>query len=326
MTRGLLALLACLIAGPGTAQGYKAPRTPLGQPDLQGVWTTHFILPLEARDDTPALVVSEAESKVLARRIAEEQARYGVNYHDPEIPALNFAMAEHGMAIVRGERRTRQIVQPADGRVPWTPAALREVRRIESMLRDEVDPPIAADHPEQRPAAERCLSLGAPPTGALNELSPRLVVQTRDHVVIQTEYGADVRIIPFAREHRPAPMRDPLGDSIARWKGETLVIETIRLPANSRIRIFPFLLVPSNATVIEKYTRIAEDELLYQYTVIHPGMYSGPWLAEYSLYPQKQPMYEFACHEGNYSLPNIMAGQRELEKRARAAGGGPGRE
>jgi len=128
--------------------------------------------------------------------------------------------------------------------------------------------------------------------------------------VIHTEYGDEARIIPLAAEHKPKALHTPLGDSIARWEGETLVVETIGLPANDRVRFFSNLVVPEHATVIERFTRVAENELLYQYTVEEPSTYTAPWLAEYSLYQTSQRMFEHACHEGNHSLPNILLAQR----------------
>ena len=107
--------------------------------------------------------------------------------------------------------------------------------------------------------------------------------------------------------------------SKAVWEGKTLVIETIGMPAKDEIRPFPTLFVQPTAKVIERYTRVSKTELLYQYTVVDPAIYTAPWLAEYSLFASSKPIYEFACHEGNYSLPNILAGARRAEQQAAAA-------
>jgi hypothetical protein len=170
-----------------------------------------------------------------------------------------------------------------------------------------------------RPNWERCVvGWGQPPVTSTSDINPREIVQTKDAVVVLTEYGPDVRIIPFTDQHGSLAMAGPLGDSIAHWEGDTLVIETIGLPAKDAIRPFPTLFVSASAKVIERYTRIAKNELLYQYTVVDPSIYTKPWLAEYSLYPSGKPIYEFACHEGNYSLPNILAGARRREQDAAA--------
>jgi hypothetical protein len=135
--------------------------------------------------------------------------------------------------------------------------------------------------------------------------------------VLHQEYGDDARIIPFTDKHRATNLRNPMGDSIAHWEGETLVIETINLHPQDTTRVFPTLFISRRSKIIEKLTRVSAKELLYQYTIEDPAFYTAPWLAEYSFYATDKKMYEFACHEGNYSLPNIMRGQRLAEERAR---------
>ena len=183
------------------------------------------------------------------------------------------------------------MVQPADGMLPLTPRARGQMRFIEQ----------APAHPD-RAAVPDGRSRAAAELGALRgglgpaadrltgDINPRQIVQTRDAVVILTEYGPDLRIIPFTRQARPARRAAPLGDSIARWEGDTLVIETIGLPAKDAIRPFPTLFVPPRAKVIERYTRVSKTELLYQYTVVDPAIYTAPWLAEYSLYAHAKPI------------------------------------
>jgi hypothetical protein len=189
------------------------------------------------------------------------------------------------------------------------------VRFVENILRHADEPPLPANNPEERPNWERCLAgQGQPPIVITTNINPREILQTPDAVVILSEYGPDLRIIPLTDRHGPAVFKSTLGDSIARWEGETLVIETVRLPAADTIRPLPTLLVPPSAVVEERYTRVSDKELVYQFTVKDPAIYTGPWLAEYSLYRTAQPILEFACHEGNYSLPNILAGARAREK------------
>jgi hypothetical protein len=310
--------LAALVAVPlACAAEYTAPRTEAGHPDLQGVWNTNFILPLEARPDVPMLTLPKDEADALALKVANELDEIAYFQFDPELGDMHQTAASAGLGVVRGEYRTRQLVLPANGMLPYTPEARRETTEVDHKVATVIDPPLKADGPEQRPSWERCLvAQGQPPIGMVTDYNPRRIVQTKNHVVIHTEYGDDVRIIPFAREHRPAIFRSALGDSIARWEGETLVIETVRLPAQDRLRLFPTFLVPPDSTVVEKYTRVAKGELLYQYTIIDPAVYTAPWLAEYSLSPADERMFEFACHEGNYSLPWILQGAREREKNA----------
>jgi hypothetical protein len=198
--------------------------------------------------------------------------------------------------------------------LPLSRGARGQMRFIEQALRTQTEPPFPTDGPEVRPSWERCVvGWGQPPVASTSDINPREIVQTPDAVVILSEYGPDLRIIPFSDKHGPPLQAGPLGDAIAHWEGETLVVETIGLPAKDALRPFPTLFVSASAKVIERYTRVSDKELLYQYTVVDPAIYTAPWLAEYSLYRTRRPLYEFACHEGNYSLPNILAGARAQE-------------
>jgi len=305
----LMAAALALAADPSSARPAQAlPRTPDGHPSLEGVWASNNYLMLEATSKTPDLIVPEAEAKALAAAAADAEASGFERGLDPEAPAMLRSL--DGFPRVRGQRHTRLVVQPADGKVPYTPEARREIQRPKNP---------STNNPEDRPAPERCLSgVGTPPMTTLNYATRLRVVQTREAVVLHMEYGDDVRIVPFANAHKPAAITSPLGDSIARWEGDTLVIETVRQPDSNRIHMFPALLVPGEATVIERLTRVSKDELNYQFTVVDPKAFTGPWLGEFSWFRTTQPMYEHACHEGNYSLPNILAGARRDEA-ARAA-------
>ena len=318
---GLVLVVAALLAGaPVAAADYRAPRNVLGQPDLQGVWNTHFVLPMEAQPGMPSLTLPEAEAAAYARQLSAEASQLAIFAQDPEVAEIRADPSRSDLAIVRGQRRTRQVVQPADGMLPLTRGARSQMRFIEQALRTQSEPPFPKDGPEVRPNWERCVvGWGQPPIVSTSDINPRQIVQTRDAVVILTEYGPDLRIIPFTDRHGPLLLASALGDAIAHWEGETLVIETIGMPAKDAMRAFPILFVPASAKVIERYTRVSKTELLYQYAVVDPAIYAGPWLAEYSLYRTAQPILEFACHEGNYSLPNILAGARRSEQEARAA-------
>jgi len=318
-------LMAALLiaAGSASAADYRAPRNAAGQPDLQGVWNTHFVLPMEARPDTPSLTLPEVEAKAYARKLNAEAGQLAIFAQDPEVAEIRSDEKRVSPAIVRGQYRTRQVVEPADGMLPLTRGMRGQMRFIEQALRTQTEPPFPTDGPEVRPNWERCVvGWGQPPISSTGDINPRQIVQTKDAVVILTEYGPDLRIIPFADKHGPLLQAAALGDSIARWEGETLVIETIGLPAKDTLRPFPTLFVPASAKVIERYTRVSKTELLYQYTVVDPAVYTTPWLAEYSLFAQARPLYEFACHEGNYSLPNILAGARRAEQQAAQAKAG----
>jgi hypothetical protein len=312
------ALAACaLIAAPAMAEARAhapgaeaAPRAADGHPSLEGVWASNAVLVMEATSKTPDLVVPEDKAKALADAAAEQIATGFERGLDPEAPAMLRAL--DGFPVVRGQRRARLVVSPADGKLPYTPAARREVQR---------PPPSSYDNPENRPTPERCLSgVGTPPMTTLNFATRLRIVQTPGAVVLHMEYGDDVRIVRLASEHGPrAALASQLGDSIAHWEGDTLVIETVAQPDANRFHNFPTLLVPGEATVIERLTRVSRDELDYQFTVIDPKTYAAPWLGEFSWKRSDQATYEHACHEGNYSLPNILAGARHEEAARLAA-------
>jgi hypothetical protein len=296
---------------PKTSPAYVAPRTSFGQPSFEGVWNQNFVILMEANPRAPMLVLPEDAAREFAAAAAAGIGNALDKSLDPEVPEL--MKVTDGLPIVRGERRTRSVVLPVDGKLPYTPEARRESSRGPQAPR--------VDNPEERPNWERCItSLGLPPVTGMGTTSvnPRRIIQTPGQIVIHTEYGDEARIIPFSATHKPEALHSPLGDSIARWEGETLVVETIGAPANDRVRFFSNLIVTPEAKVIERFTRLSDDELLYQYTIEDPAIYTAPWLAEYSLYRSSHPMLEHACHEGNHSLPNILRGQRVMDAESAA--------
>lgn len=297
----LLFLLAA--AAPVDAQ-------PRRKPSIDGDWRINFILPMEAPPGVTQLVVSEAEASRIAAAAGQALSDEFAATLDPELPML--VTQADGLAIVRGQRRTRAVVQPADGRLPYTEAARKELASPPS------DPPY--DNPEQRPNAERCLvGSGQPPHSSFSLDSHIQIVTTPDHVAIHVEYGDDLRIVPLGKPHPPKALWSRLGDSVGRWEGDTLVVETIGMPDGDRVRMAPTLLVSGDAKVIERFTPISDREMLYQFTVIDPKTFTGPWLGEFSWFRTDLRMFEHACHEGNYSLPNILSGARVQEAAAKAA-------
>jgi hypothetical protein len=286
------------------------PRTPDGRPDFQGaVWATNFFPVFEASPMNASLVVSEAEAKKMVDTMVAGMSKVPGFNIDPE--AHEIIGGTDGLPLVRGERRTRLIVLPADGKLPMAPEVKKQIAGVDTM-----DGP--KDDYEQRPSSERCLTLGAPPPiYAVISYNRLRLVQTPTHVVIHHENGDETRIIPFADRHRPPGSSSWYGDAIARWEGDTLVIETIRQKPSERIRgLMSKFVVEGDATVIERFTRLSRDELLYQFTVEDPKVYTSPWLAEFSFYAADTGMFPFACHEHNYSLPNILQGQRVADARA----------
>ncbi len=282
------------------------PRTADGHPDFQSViWATNFFPVFESNPMLPNLVVSEAEGKTFVDTMVKGIMSNPAFSIDPEGHII--IGGTDGLPVVRGERRSRLIVLPADGKVPLTP----EARKIATTSSDEKD-----DY-EQRPSGERCLVLsGSPPNFVTISYNRLQFIQTPAHIVIHGENGDEARIIPFSASHGPISATSWYGDSIARWEGDTLVVETIRQHQGEAVRgLFQKFLVNADAKVIERFTRVSASELLYQFTVEDPKVYTAPWLAEYSFHASDTGMFPSPCHEHNYSLPNIMLGQRMADLR-----------
>jgi hypothetical protein len=287
-------------------------RTPDGRPDLQGaVWAVNFFPVFEATPMSAALIVPEPEArKMVDTMIAGFKKSVGPTLElDPE--AEDLLTNVDGLPLVRGERRTRLVVLPTEGKVPMKPEVRKDISSSNPMSIG------ALDNPEQRPINERCLALNARPPMATPIAYVRFqFIQTPTHVVIHSEDGDESRIIPYATEHAAAITPNWLGDAIARWDGGTLVVETIRSAKQGRIRGFNNFVVTPDSKVIERFTRLSETELLYQFTVEDPAIYTAPWLAEYSFYKANTRMFPGNCHGSNYSLPNILRGARVADARS----------
>jgi hypothetical protein len=306
------AVPAAVYAPTSLAAEPGLPRTPDGHPDLTGVvWAATFFGMIEATPMTPPeLVLPEDEAKqafdkMMAVFTSSPVIKKTIET-DPEASAL--LASTDGFPIVRGQRRTRLVVLPSDGKIPYTPEARKEASGAMAATMTRAK----ADNPEERSAGERCITLGGkPPIAMMDSLHPRQFIQAPGYVVINTEYGDEARIAPFAVAHGPAALHPAMGDSIARWEGDTLVVETTGFAGDGFRGAFPTALILNpDAKVIERFTRLSKDELLYQFTVEDSKVYTAPWLAEYSLFRAPYRMYPSGCHEGNYSLLNILSGQR----------------
>jgi hypothetical protein len=288
------------------------PRTRDGQPDLQGaVWAVNFFPVFEANAMAKTLVVPEAEAKKMVDMMVS-RALAPTNLNAKLDPEVEHIMGKtDGLPLVRGERRTRHVVLPADGKLPIKPEIRKEAAAFDPLGG-------ALENYESRGVGDRCLaSMGQPPLTMTLSFTRLRFIQTRDHVVIHTEMGDEIRIIPFAATHKPkAEWSKWMGDGIARWEGDTLVVETIGLPKEMRIRGFSKIVVNPDSKVIERFTRLSQDELLYQWTVEDPNVYTAPWLAEFSFYRTTTGMFPSSCHEHNYSLPYILQGARVADARA----------
>ena len=331
---GVVVAALLLFANLAGAAPYRAPRTASGAPDLQGIWTNASITRLQRPKDFTALVISPAEAAAYEKAFA---ARYDRDVAptppgDPA-PAPVAAVGQdarqwfarpQGLARVGGQIRTSWIVDPADGRLPLNSATQAAAEHAASPTDART-----LENPESRPNDERCLlgTLGSagPPLLAVGDINPLQIVQTADQVVIVAEVNHDVRIVRLNdRGHLPAAIRPWLGDSVGWWEGEALVVETTNFnPGHGLNPFFAFsLFLSPTAKVTERFTRTSSTEVLYQFTVDDPAIYSRPWSAEVSLNSSSERMYEWACHEGNYGMSGVLAGARETERISAASSRG----
>jgi hypothetical protein len=299
-------------------------RTPDGQPDLQGVWDYRTITPLERPKElgTKAFFTEEEAAKYEKT----ENQRQNRDLIDPEQGGLFYPKGgvipynefwyDRGNKVA-GTKRTSLIVDPPDGRLPaWTPEGQKEADlRAAAERNDQLGHPLA-DSWEDRPLQERCLvGLNAGPPmvpGAYN--NDVQLLQTPGYVAILNEMVHSARIVPLdGRPH--GSVRQWRGDSVGHWEGNTLVVDTTNfrretsLPGSS-----------ANTHLIERFTRTDANTLLYEFTVDDPTMWTRPWTAVVPMTKSDDPIYEYACHEGNYAMSGILAGARAADKAAAEAG------
>ncbi len=325
---GLLLLMDAGTAPQAAAQTstYTAPRTADGKPDLQGMWTNNTITPMErpARfEGKPALTAEE--QRVWEQQIADRTAEADLP-SDPNRPAptkdqidledsYNNFWFDDGttIAVYNGEPRTSLVVDPPDGRTPAPTAAARarmEIAAEERRLRP-------SDGPESRSLSERCLlsfgSSSGPPMLPILYNNYYQIVQSPGYVMILVEMVHDARIIRIDDEPLPAALQPWLGDSIGRWENETLVVETHNFHPLQTYRGSA-----DQFRTTERFTRVGPDTINYSFTVNDPDTFTSAWTAEIPMNRTDEKMYEFACHEGNYALPGILAGARVEERDAGA--------
>ncbi len=310
------------------------------RPDLTGIWTNVSMTGLTRPAGIKKLVLSEIEAK----RIADGLPIAGIpreeieadDFTDPSVGAPKKGGSDFGtrgynsfwvdpgtqLAKVKGEFRSSYIVKPENGQIPRRPqpnASRANYGRYVTGIGGNSDP-------EALPIAERCLigfgGTGGPGMTSVLYNNTYQFVQTDDYLMILVEMVHDARIIPIFNSekkarasHKPEVIKPWLGDSVAWYDGDALVVETINvhpLQTNqSTVRI------SENGRVIERFQRYSESEIFYSFTVEDDSLYTQPWTAELSFHTSPGQVYEYACHEGNYSMPGILAGARLKEKEAR---------
>jgi hypothetical protein len=306
MLRIMAVIVVMLAAASPAFSQQPIPRTPDGKPDFHGHWTSQFATTFERMPGATTLVVGEAEANRLGEQVYQRWAERGAGL-DPDVLAANV----RNLMRVDGEYRTSLVVEPADGKIPLT----EEARRLVDETRRKV--PTLPDGPEARSEFERCISgHGRTPLTLTPTVNPRQIVQTATNLVIYSEDGADLRIIPFGGPGRNEAVPLWGGDSRGSWEGDTLVIETVNQRGKVRASVTAILVIRPEARVVERLKMPSADELLYSYTITDPVMYSAPLRVEFTLSRARTPTMEFGCHEGNYAMMNMLASARSAERRA----------
>jgi hypothetical protein len=315
---------------------YQPPRTSDGKPSLEGNWTNATITPLERAARFKDLVIPDSEiekvtnehPQVVRQRNDDNQDK-NTKYDGKDLAGgrgYNAFWIDPGMTYNRidGTYRSSFIVEPANGRIPFKDARASAARGGDDEESEATAPagqPARAprgnfDGPESRPLGERCfLTSGSagPPMMTYLYNNNYTIVQSPDSVAILAEMNNYARVIRIGGKHISKNIRPIHGDSIGHWEGDTLVVETTNFsPHHSRGRI-P---LTETAKVTEKFRRASADQIVYEFTVEDPARYTQPWRGEMSFMATKDRVFEYACHEGNYALPGILAGAREEEKRA----------
>ncbi len=317
-----LAAVAAATAG-GSAfaaeRAYHAPRNALGQPSLEGVWSNATFTRLERPLYVPRVVLTPEEAaKGEATMRKDAPLPDGVDVGQGDSERVTFDTGS-GYSRVRGEIRSGMIVDPADGRLPFRPEALKRFGL------DVPGNPLAhRDNPEERSSTERCI-LGedaSPPAQPSPDSNYIQIVQTRDQVAIYSEKYHELRVVRLNdRRHADPAVTSWVGDEVGWWEGDTLVVETTNFAAAAVSR-YQRLRISAGATVVERFTRTSAGELMYAVTVSDPAIYTQTWRAELPFRATTVRILEDACHEGNYSLAGVLAGAREDERSAAAKGAG----
>ncbi len=303
--------------------GYITPRTEFGAPDLQGVWSIATQTNLERAERFEGrLVISEEEAiRIEAMVQARNEASNQPSDPDREAPTAGRNVGGYNtfwmdpgsrLAVVNDEIRTSILVDPQDGRLPYSEQGRQNFAA--AMQRRN-----SYDGPEVRPLGERCMvgfgSSGGPPKLPVLYNNLTQIVQNEDYVVLLAEMNHDARIVRLNAQHQEPALNPWLGDSIGHYEDDTLVVVTTNFHPQQSLRssLEHRFYGSSQMRVTERFTRTAQDSILYQFTVEDEQNYSQPWSGELPMVDTGERVFEYACHEGNYALPGILAGARRAD-------------
>jgi len=317
---GVLVTAAAVVtvsSAPAPGQSTAGVRTPWGDPDISGLWDFRTMTPLERPSELAGkqtLTDEEAaafERKRLRELDKDRRVSDGISVVQDVRNAYNQFWWDYGTKLTE-DKRTSLIVDPPDGRIPpLTPEARK---RVDARRAARERP---AHGPEDRAVWERCI-LGfnaGPPMNPSVYNNNVHIFQTPDHVVILNEMVHDARIVPMdGRPHSAPHIRQWRGDSRGRWEGDTLVVDTTNFTDKTSFRGSG-----PHMHLVERFTRVEIDTLLYEYTIDDPESFEGTWSAAVPMLKTEGPMFEYACHEGNYGMFNLLEGARADDKAAEEA-------
>ena len=316
MSIGALALFAATALSAQNKAAWKMPRTADGHPDLQGIWNNSTRTPLERPAEFAGKsTVSDVEAKVWEQK--EHQAWQELDgtsegpLHKTKgsegTGAYNVLFYDMGSGLARvdGVKRTSMVVDPPDGKIPPVVPQARERSRAAAAR--------SASNVKNRGLSERCIfvSMSGPPMLPTLYNNNYQIVQTADSVMIMAEEIHDVRIIRMNAQHRPSNMCSWLGDSVGHWEGDTLVVETTNFTDQTHFRGSS-----QDLKVTERFTRVDANNIVYKATMEDASTWTKPWTVELPFAAASGPIYEYACHEGNYAIEDILAGARKAEAEA----------
>ncbi len=325
-----IAMLALACGQAAAQESWQPPRTPDGKPDLQGTWSNASLTTLErpAQFKTQTIPADRAQQmeQARARMMAASNAPSNPNEGAPTDGNANAGYnafwidpgTQYG--VVKGETRSSWIIDPPDGRIPYTAAAKKHLEDRLAKVRG------TWDGPEIRPQGERCIvgfgSTAGPPMINVLYNNHYQIVQTPTHVAITVEMIHDARIIPIGEKRDAKGFDTWLGNSVGWWEGDTLVVQTRNFHHDIRVRpnMGDSYYVGENPVVTERFSRAGPEAIHYEFVVEDREAFTRPWRGEMTLTSSKEPMYEYACHEGNHALPGILGGARMDDREGRVTG------
>ncbi|MDP3738174.1 MAG: hypothetical protein Q8R02_12335 [Hyphomonadaceae bacterium] len=310
---------------------YKTPRLKDGKPDLQGFFTNATVSRMDRPNGYPLIINDEQAASLEGRAQFNVRLKTERSYVDPKLGApekgkalpgvgnYDVAYTDPGNAVIniKGELRSAYITFPENGRTPGMTEEGRKLRAAEGPARRGT----GFDNPEERGNSERCIVIGTngPPFANYLYNNNFQIVQTKDHFVIMSEMIHDTRIAKINGDFAAGAPDQYMGHSVAHWDGDTMVVETKGMRPGSGA------FVSDNGKVVERFTRISDNQLLYEFEVNDPAVYTSVYRGQSSLTKLTDRTYEYACHEGNYGLQNILEGGRRNDRLGLAQTGGQDR-